>query len=522
MLSKRRGQVIRNRVQFGHIGAISRQLPEAKEMVIALITRRRFLRRLGGGVVGVSLLAEGLRAAAVAQGRPGAAQTAPARKPNILLILTDQQSATMMSCTGNKWLKTPGMDSLMAKGMRFEKAYAANPVCTPSRFSIFTGRYPSAIGMRRNGPSRGAERFAPLAMGHAFRAAGYRTVYGGKVHLPGPMADITACGFDLLTRDERDELAEKCAAFLGKPHAQPFLLVASFINPHDICYEAILAHDPQGEFSKATAAVKAMRQAEQIPQGVTEEEFYEKLCPPLPDNHEPTDGEPKAMQVALKDRPFKKWIRENWGKREWRRHRWAYCRLTERVDRQVGIVLEALAAAGLEDNTIVVFTSDHGDMDAAHRLEHKSMTYEQAARIPMMIQAPGMTSPGHVDTEHLVSNGLDIFPTLCDLAGVKPPDGLGGLSLKPLLGGGKPASWRSQLMIETQFSYGVTDGRYKYTLFDASGPEELLCDLQTDPGEMKNLSGMKEHAKVLQSMRKALAEETARHGVKLRCDIPQQ
>jgi choline-sulfatase len=133
-----------------------------------------------------------------------------------------------------------------------------------------------------------------------------------------------------------------------------------------------------------------------------------------------------------------------------------------------------------------------------------------------------MTSPGHVDTEHLVSNGLDIFPTLCDLAGVKPPDGLGGLSLKPLLGGGKPASWRSQLMIETQFSYGVTDGRYKYTLFDASGPEELLCDLQTDPGEMKNLSGMKEHAKVLQSMRKALAEETARHGVKLRCDIPQQ
>ena len=481
---------------------------------MAGITRRRFLRRLGGGVLGVSLLAEGIRAAA--------AQTAPARKPNVLLIITDQQSATMLSCTGNKWLKTPAMDSLMAKGMRFEKAYAANPVCMPSRFSIFTGRYPSAVGARQNGPSKGAERFAPLAMGHAFGAAGYRTVYGGKVHLPGPMADIKACGFDLLTANDRDELAEKCAALLKEPQDRPLLLVASFINPHDICFEAILAQEPQGELSKASVEVKTMRQAEQIPQGVTEEKFYETLCPPLPDNHEPTDGEPKAMQAALKDRPFKKWIRENWGKNQWRRHRWTYCRLTEVVDRQVGKVLDALGAAGLADNTIVVFTSDHGDMDASHKLEHKSMTYEQAARIPLMIRAPGVTSPGQVDTEHLVSNGLDIYPTLCDLAGVKPPEGMGGLSLRPLLGGGKPASWRSQLMIETQFSFGVTDGRYKYTLFDVSGPEELLCDLQTDPGEMKNLAGMKEHAETLKAMRKALAEETARHNVKPRCDIPGQ
>jgi len=492
---------------------------------MARMTRRRFLRRLGGGVLGASLLAEGLRAAAVAQGRAGAARTAPGRKPNILLIMTDQQSATMMSCTGNKWLKTPAMDSLMVKGMRFEKAYATNPVCVPSRFSLLTGHYPSAVGMRENAKAQGTEPFVPLAMGHTFRAAGYETLYGGKVHLPGKLADITACGFDLLTRNERDGLAEKCAAFLKQPHDRPFLLVASFINPHDICYQAIAAHARKTSDTKAGAEMKTMREAEKMPQGVTEEQFYQTLCPPLPDNFEPTEGEPKGIPAGLAKRPFMPWVRKNWGENQWRLHRWTYCRLTELVDRQVGIVLEALRNAGLEDDTIVIFTSDHGDMDASHRMEHKSWTYEQAARIPLMIQYPPVTKPGLVDTRHLVSNGLDVLPTMCDLAGVKAPPDLPGRSLKGLLGGKKgeePLSWRKDLMIQTQFSYGVTDGRYKYTLFDSAGPEELLCDLQTDPGEMKNLSGMKEHAEVLQAMRKALAEETAKHGVKLRCDLPRQ
>ena len=426
----------------------------------------------------------------------------------------------MMSCTGNKWLKTPAVDSLMKGGMRFEKAYATNPVCMPSRFSLMTGHYPSAVGVRQNGGSEGTDRFAPLAMGHAFRAAGYKTLYGGKIHLPGRMNRIGTCGFDLLTNDQRAELAARCAAFLKQPHEQPFLLVASFVNPHDICYQAILAHSPQSGFRKSVTAVQTMQAAERTPAGVTQEQFYATLCPPLPDNHQPTEGEPKGMAVALKDRPFKAWIREHWGEKEWRRHRWAYCRLTERVDRQIGVVLDALRAAGLEDNTVVVFTSDHGDMDAAHRMEHKSMTYEETARIPLMIRYPGVTKGGHVDTRHLVSNGLDLLPTLCDLAGVKPPEGLPGRSLKPLLGGREPSSWRRHLMIETQFSHGVTDGRYKYTLFDASGPEELLCDLQTDPGEMENLAGRKQYADILRRMRKALTEQAAAHNVRLPYDVP--
>ena len=483
-------------------------------------TRRRFLKLAGAGVLGASMLARCIRAAEPAADRPAAVGKPPSLKPNILFIMTDQQSATMLSCAGNKWLKTPAMDSLMNAGMRFEKAYATNPVCSPSRFSLFTGHYPSDISMRQNGPAKGTEPFVPLAMGHAFRAAGYKTLYGGKVHLPGKLADITACGFDLLTSNDRDELAQKAAEFLKQPHDRPFLLVASFINPHDICFQAITAHAQQGGTGKANPAVQTMRQAEKLPPGVTEEKFYQTLCPPLPDNFEPTEGEPKGIPAGLADRPFKPWIRKNWGENQWRLHRWTYCRLTEMVDRQIGAVLDAFRAANLAGNTIVIFTADHGDMDASHRMEHKSMTYEQAARIPLMIQYPPLTKPGLVDTQHLVSNGLDLLPTLCDLAGVKPPPGLPGRSLKGLLGGQEPASWRKDLMIQTQFSYCVTDGRYKYTLFDSAGPEELLCDLQSDPGEMKNLAGMKEHSEVLDRMRKALADQVAAHKVQLPYPVP--
>ncbi|MHC4505775.1 MAG: sulfatase family protein [Planctomycetota bacterium] len=468
------------------------------------LTRRDFIKVTGG-------LAAGSGAALIASG----GTTARARaRPNILFLLTDQQSATMLGCAGNRWVKTPAMDSLMRRGMRFEKAYAANPVCVPSRFSLLTGHYPSAIKLRKNGQGKGSERFVSHALGHVFKRAGYETVYGGKVHLPGALRNIEKCGFRRLTGDQRDELARRSAAFLRGKHEKPFLLVASFINPHDICYQAILASGSR--MGRGSVAVRRLREAERLPDGMSRQEFFRDHCPPAPANLDPTDPEPEAMQVALKDRAFRKWARENWTEQDWRRHRWAYARLTERVDRQVGEVLAALREAGLEDDTIVVFTSDHGDMDAAHRLEHKSMAYEESARIPMLVQYPGVTKAGHVDKKHLVSNGLDLLPTLCDLAGVALPEGLRGRSIKPLLGGDPAPGWRTQLMIETQFSTAVTDGRYKYTLFDAAGPEEMLCDLGTDPGEMKNLAALPEHSAVLNRMRKALREEAGRHGVKVR------
>ena len=162
-------------------------------------------------------------------------------QPNILLILTDQQNANMLSCAGNLYLQTPALDSIAHQGTRFERAYCMNPMCVPSRFSLFTGRRGSAIELVNNNDDHISEIPAAIrenAMGWQMRAAGYKTAYGGKTHFPLGL-NPEDYGFETISRDDRDGLAEDCARFLARDHAEPFLLVASFINPHDICHMAI-------------------------------------------------------------------------------------------------------------------------------------------------------------------------------------------------------------------------------------------------------------------------------------------
>ncbi|MGD8238885.1 MAG: sulfatase-like hydrolase/transferase, partial [Armatimonadota bacterium] len=335
------------------------------------------------------------------------------RRPNVVFMMTDQQHARMASCTGNRHLNTPALDSIAAYGVRFDRAYCTNPVCVPSRFSLFTGRMPSEIGLRSN-RSRHlpeiSERIKRLGLGWLLREAGYETVYGGKVHLPKRLSpeDI---GFDVLTKDERDGLADACAGYIAREHDRPYFLVASFINPHDICYMGIRDFATT-DFDKALlrngeTELATLDRALQRPPAVAEEEFFEELCPPVPPNFEPQEDEPEAIRMLLKERPFRWQERQEWSERRWREHRWAYCRLTESVDAQIGKILDAIRSRDCNGDTVIIFTSDHGDHDAAHRMEHKTVPYEEAASIPLLISQPGTTPAGAVDETHLVSNGLD-------------------------------------------------------------------------------------------------------------------
>jgi choline-sulfatase len=442
---------------------------ERKRIDAAATTRRSFL--------------------SVAAGISAPARPAPPR-PNILYIMTDQQHAGMMSCAGNRWLKTPALDSLAAAGTRFELAYSSNPVCVPARTSMMTGRYPSYFGFDRNPPPTRPPQPQDLsaAMGHVFRAAGYRTVFGGKTHWPRPMTP-ESIGFEYLTRDERDELAARCAAFLSEKQDRPFLLVASFINPHDICYMAIDA------FTKANnlplryppSAIERQRvaEAQTPPAGVSRQDFLSRLCPPLPPNHAPTTREPSALS---KVEDLRVWARTHWDEEHWRLHRWAYCRLTERVDAEIGRVLAALRASGLDRNTVVVFSSDHGDMDSAHGFEHKSLPYDEAARVPLIVSWPGHAPAAKIDRRHLISSSVDLLPTLCDFAGIQPPPGLPGRSYRPIVMGERPANWRQDLLIEFTGGRCVRSARYKYSAWNEGNPRELLTDMEKDPGEMKNLA----------------------------------
>ena len=187
-------------------------------------------------------------------------------RPNILLVITDQQSATMLGCAGNRHLRTPAMDSLAASGMRFQRAYCCNPMCGPSRFSLMTGRLPSEIGVCNHDDSHIDSMPAHVkehGLGWMLRRAGYETAYGGKFHFPKQLTpeDI---GFETISTDERDGLADTAADFIAQERERPFFLVTSFINPHDICYMAIrdFAATPQEGFCEpqyAAVRVSASR-----------------------------------------------------------------------------------------------------------------------------------------------------------------------------------------------------------------------------------------------------------------------
>ena len=428
-------------------------------------------------------------------------------RPNILYVFTDQQSANMMSCTGNPWLQTPAMDRLAARGVRFERAYCTNPVCLPSRFSMITGRMPSFAGFRSNDwqlETPGIpEPVFNNGLGTLFKAAGYDAVYGGKTHLPGFEPD--RLGFDILTYDEREHLASSCADFIrSRDGSKPYLLYVSLINPHDICFMAIQdGNDPMllksDEFAK-----KFNLTQEQIDAFLTGPRQLDTVLaeaadlatddlPPLPANHQPQAGEPEAIDIMLDQRPFRRNARENYDERRWRLHRWAYCRLTELVDRQLGLILDALEDSGQADNTVIIFTSDHGDHDSAHKLEHKDAPYEEACRIPLIVVEPqawsesGNSRFAAVDGKNLVSNGLDLIPTLCDYAGFAHPDAtLSGRSILPLVSGVTPAGWRTVVPVESEFGRAIVTAEYKYVEYFEGARCEQLYDLKNDPGETRN------------------------------------
>ena len=412
-------------------------------------------------------------------------------RPNILLVITDQQNANMLSCAGNRYLRTPALDSIARRGARFERAYCMNPMCVPSRFSLFTGRRGSAIGLLNNKDDHISELPATIrnnALGWLMRGAGYQTAYGGKTHFPLGLTPEDY-GFETISRDDRDKLAGDCARFLARDHSKPFLLVASFINPHDICHMAIrdFAETPlERRLSQPDRIeLRELDAALQLPDGVTEEEFFRTVCPPLPGNFDVSPDEAEAIGLMQARSPFKAKARQRYSERDWRRHRWAYARLTERVDSQIGRVLEALQDNQLADDTVVIFTSDHGDMDASHRMEHKTAFYEEAARVPLLIAGPGLAG-GAVDDRRLVSNGLDLLPTCCAVAGLEPPADLEGRSLLPLLAAAPAAAWRDALPLESELGQMVIGQDAKYMRYYQGARREQLIDLAADPGEMRN------------------------------------
>ncbi|GHB74909.1 sulfatase [Persicitalea jodogahamensis] len=424
-------------------------------------------------------------------------------KPNILIILTDQQTNDCLSLLGNPNLHTPYLDSLARRGVYFTESYCTSPVCGPSRSSLLTGRMPHETGVIWN--STNIDDSVPT-IGRLFANAGYNTAYAGKWHLPegypAQKSRDSIAGFKVIPFQSLDSswdkgaetdgpIADAAVKYLNDyEEDKPFLLTVSLHNPHDICYVP-REPDAYAKYSEIDAPL-----------------------PPLPANFNPAMKEPEFLeQKRLMDHYGDELLKtKDYTEADWQAYLYHYYRFAEMVDAEIGKIWNALRAKGLDENTIIAFSSDHGDGAASHRWAAKLSLYEEVVKVPFGISWPGRIAVGRVDRKQLIS-GADLVPTLCEYAGVTAATGFTGKSLKKVLDHPEETH-RAALVVQleddkldtTRHARLVRDGRFKYNLYNKGARNEQLFDLLTDPGETKNLAYETTYQPVKARLKKNLNE----------------
>jgi len=453
------------------------------EQSTCLINRRDFIKLSGGTV---ALLANGTLKRNVFAARQNRRQ----KPKNILLIFTDQQHINTIAAGGCRHVQTPALDRLKTSGVRFTQSYSANPLCSPARSAVFTGRTSSEATVYVNG--RPIRSDIPNLGQWFSQQTDYQTFYAGKWHLPRTYTSNIP-GFNVINTGIGGfgylcdtVMSRACEGFLrNRSKSKTFLLVASFMQPHDICEWLRLNMDNPQEIRYPQLAGKV---------------------PELPDNFMFDENEPGAIRKRrLGNEPFK----GKWNKEQWRYYRWSYYRNIEHLDAEIGRILQTLEDCGYAKDTLVVLISDHGEGLAHHQMVRKNTLYDEAAKVPLLFSWPGHIPENRTDTTHLAS-GLDITPTLCDYAGIKPPKNMRGRSLRSILEG-KSVSVNNFIVTEVSTNTGrmLRTPSFKYIVYKDDSVEQLF-DMRSDPGETKNLAASSRYALVLAEHRKMLRDWESR------------
>ncbi|UCG56156.1 MAG: sulfatase-like hydrolase/transferase [Phycisphaerales bacterium] len=378
------------------------------------------------------------------------------QKPNIVFIHVDQLHHRAISAYGCKYVHTPNLDEMASKGFSFMESYCSMPQCCPSRASWFTGRMSKEHGVVVN-----SYPMAPALpdLGQWLRKYGYETVHTGKWHVSGRNV---ADSFKVLHRGSGhgelgdSTVARSAVAYLRNRRGnQPFFLSVGFLNPHDCCFPAS-SHGGPGKFAFAA-------------------KIRDKL-PPLPANFDHEYDKTGTPRVR------------NWSTQDWRYYIYSYYRMVEMVDREVGRLYDAVRNSPLAENTLLIFTSDHGDGLGYHAKVSKGYLEEEASRVPAIVCWPGVVKQEVHDGRHLVS-AVDIAATICDYAGAPPlPKMTIARSWRPLLEG-KETKWRDYVICETSIgplSVCVRETRFKSIIYE---DRTKLYDIRNDPLETNDLAG---------------------------------
>ena len=393
-------------------------------------------------------------------------------RPNILFVFSDQQRSSALGCShGDDDLVTPNFDALAGAGMRLEAAVSNTPVCTPYRAMLMTGQHGHHTGVTTNNCYPDLERHAHI--GRTFSDAGYRCGYIGKWHL-GEDVRLDAGHAKRLGFDD-----EWFVPLLGR-HNNPN-------RDHAINSRATEI----GEGLDRTEA--ETNRAIEFFEGQDADTpwcLFVSWYPPHPPLVSPDRYVGPYMDRDLRKHPTTWKLFHEDELAALTAHYAHYYGLIAQLDHEIGRMMRALSACGRAENTIVVFTSDHGEMLGSQGLYSKHWPYRESSEVPFLIRWPGKIRPGC--TLGMPFGTADIFPTLCGLAGIEVPGGLDGVDCSAAFRGGEAA--QDAVYLTMQHGYvpwpgwrGIRTERYNYARTEA-GPW-ILFDLKNDPFEERNLVG---------------------------------
>jgi arylsulfatase A-like enzyme len=447
----------------------------------------------------------------------GITPAAPAR-PNILFILVDDQRNDELGCAGDALIRTPNIDRLAARGVRFENMFVTTSICAASRASIFTGLTERSHGFTFGTPPI---RQADIVTSYPalLKKAGYRTGFFGKfgVNLEGAKRfQAAAAMFDRFERLHRspffkkqpdgskrhvDEIVgDRAVAFLqSQPKDQPFCLSMSFN----------IAHAEDNDKRPGVG---------HFPWPMAVDGQYEESKMPLPRLRDPEifNAMPGFMKKSLnRERYFWRWDTPE----KYAANIRARFRMLTGMDGVVGRVLKALEKHDMAENTVVIYTADNGYYRAERGFAGKWSHFEESLRVPLIICDPRVPKDGRGKLVRAMALNIDLTATMLELAGLDIPAKYQGRSLKPFVDGSAPAKWRTDFFCEHLMNHkpipkweGVRDQRYVYARYFEQEPAyEFLHDLEKDPDELQNLAGKDSHADVLEDMRVRCAAYVERY-----------
>lgn len=469
--------------------------------------------RLAAAWIGLLLAIEvPLPLALAAPDRPSTSAVSAPPRPNLLVVVTDDQRFDTLGCAGNRYIRTPEIDRLAREGVRFRNAFVTTPICCASRASLLTGQYARRHGIedfvRDLSPTLWAETYPGL-----LRRAGYRVGFVGKFGVgdaaaierrthdfdfwrgrPGQAGTRFIDPSDPSQRHMTARMGDEAIEFLsGCSNGVPFCLSISFNAPH-----ARDGQDREFEPDRRDESLYALDRLP-FPASATEADF-DRMVPWVRDSEarrrwKSRFGTDALAQATLKD----------------------FYRLVTGIDREVGRLREELGRRGLADSTVLVFTSDNGWFAGEHGLADKWFPYEESIRVPLILFDPRLPASRRGRVVDALALNIDLAPTLLEWAGIPQPDRMQGRSLVPWTGRRSPTSWRTDFLVEHRFQHasipsseGVRDLRWSYFQWLSPNPErDELYDLVRDPLQRRDLMLGDRPPGVLERLRIRLRELTA-------------